>query len=93
MFIIIPSGFSELKIFYSAMAVYLYDYIVYIEGATQYWSIEDEVATLVVTKYDVIVISDDEEAAERPPRRLAALKCNALNKALFEALDAYDEEL
>ena len=79
MFIIIPSGFSELRIFYSAMAVYLYDYIVYIEGGAQYWSIDDEVATLVVTKYD------EEAAAERPPQRLAALKCNALNKALFEA--------
>ena len=57
------------------MAVYLYDYIVYIEGGAEYWSIDNEVATLVATRYET----------DRPPQRLTALKCNALNKALFEA--------
>ncbi len=81
-----------------------YDYVILGPDGVTYWKcgtdhpVYDtpiEVPIIRRAEQEVIVISDDEEEEEadtRPPRRLAYMKCNQLNQALFEALDAYGEE-
>ena len=46
--------------------IYLYDEVVYIDGATQYWSLDDEVYTLVFTRYDVERNEEQEQVIAEP---------------------------
>jgi len=80
-----------------------YDYILLggEYGGITYWRSGEEepiywttLETPIIPRPEVIVIDDEEVSneVERPPRRKAAVKCEELNTALFEALDAYGEE-
>ena len=72
-----------------------YDYILLggEYGGITYWrSGEEEPIYWTTLETPIIPRPVPEVVMERPPRRVAALKCEELNSALFEALDAYGEE-
>ena len=71
--------------------IYLYDEVVYIDGATQYWSLDDEVYTLVFTRYDeaqeqVIAKPLEKPQVEQILDRQAAIECRARLRLLMPYL-------